>query len=469
MSGGDPNRFTPPMAVTAIERTKRVDQAPSDTGRLAQSSGLPPIGASPLQVRLWFDAAFDHEIPAGDGTLERAREIADVLARRAKAENTRRAYRAGVSAWCSWCAQHGLAPLPARPADLAAFLAAQCYPPPPARPPSTNTLRLRIASVNYLHYLAGLPSPTTTAQVTETVAGLNKLARQAGGGPQYKLAAKIGILRQIVAPIEEDLPGLRDRALLLIGFAGAFRRSEIARIAIADIEETEHGVRIVLPFSKGDREGEGVQVGVPFGTSALCPVRALKRWCDAARISAGPVFRRIWTLPRPPNAPSNWIPTYVVGHAAIDPRTVARIVQTRGAVAGFDASALGGHSLKRGAMDTAKDRRVHPAQLKQLGRHRSYATLAAYTLHRRWRSRLGQCVKRCVVARSPGQDRRQKNCRVPTAATVRRPLCGALRRGFTCSTTTIFKTNGSGPGNSAFGISGNQDFEQTRFEGAVVI
>ena len=119
-------------------------------------------------------------------------------------------------------------------------------------------------------------------------------------GPKPKLAAKIEILREIVARIEDDLPGLRDRALLLLGFAGAFRRSELARIAIADLEESEHGLRIFVPFSKGDRERNGVQVGVPYGTSALCPVRALKRWCDAASITQGPIFRRIWTLPRPP-------------------------------------------------------------------------------------------------------------------------------------------------------------------------
>lgn len=214
--------------------------------------------------------------------------------------------------------------------------------------------------------------------MTETFAGLDRLAKQAGQGPKPKLAAKIAVLREIVAPIEDDLRGRRDRALLLLGFAGAFRRSELARIEVADLEESEHGLRIALPFSKGDRESKGIQVGVPYGTSALCPVRALKRWCDAAGITQGPVFRRIWTTPRPQNPPPNWTPTYVVGWNAIDPRTVARIVQARGAAAGFDAAALGGHSLKRGAMNTAKDRRVHPAELKQLGRHRSYATLAAY-------------------------------------------------------------------------------------------
>ena len=84
------------------------------------------------------------------------------------------------------------------------------------------------------------------------------------------------------------------------------------------------------------------------------------------------MFRRIWTTPRPANPPPGWTPTQVVGTQPIDPGTVARIVKARGAAAGFDAAVLSGHCLKRGAMNTAKDRRVHPARLKQLGRHASY-------------------------------------------------------------------------------------------------
>ena len=341
-------------------------------------TGSQVVGASPSSVQEWFDAATIGEIPVADGALATSREIADVLARRAKAENTRRAYRAGVRAWCAWCDRHGLTPLPARPADIAAFLAAQRYPVPPEKALAANTIKLRLAAVGYLHYLAGCPSPTTTAQVTETLAGLDRLAKQAGQGPRPKLAAKIVILREIVKPIVDDLPGLRDRALLLVGFAGAFRRAELARIEIADLERGEHGLRITLPFSKGDRESKGTQIGIPYGTSELCPVRALERWLDAAGITQGPLFRRIWAMPRPQNPPANWTPIHVVGHNAIDARTVARIVQARGAAVGFDPHALGGHSLKRGAMNTAKDRRVHPTQLKQLGRHKSYATLSAY-------------------------------------------------------------------------------------------
>jgi hypothetical protein len=170
---------------------------------------------------------------------------------------------------------------------------------------------------------------------------------------RQKLAARIAVLREILAPIGDGLPGRCDRALLLAGFAGAFRRSELAGIAAEHLEDHGHRMRITLPASKGGRARKGVQVGIPYGMSELCPVRALIRWRAAAAI--GPVLDP---------------------HNAIDPGTVARIVKARSAAAGFDRDLLGGHSLKRGALNMAKDRRVHSVQLKQLGRHASYATPA---------------------------------------------------------------------------------------------
>jgi hypothetical protein len=104
----------------------------------------------------------------------------------------------------------------------------------------------------------------------------------------------------------------------------------------------------------------------------------LERWRSAAGITAGPVFRRIWTPPRSAEAPVGWIPAYVVGLQAIDARTVARIIKACGAAAWFDRSVLGGHSLNCGALNTAKDLRIYPARLKSLGRHNSYTPLAAY-------------------------------------------------------------------------------------------
>ena len=200
------------------------------------------------------------------------------------------------------------------------------------------------------------------------MAEITRHAAETGHMPARKLAATAAILRQILEPIETDLAGLRDRALLLLGFAGALRRAELAAIRIEHLEPCDRGLRLTLPLSKGERSGASVTVAIPYGTTDLCPVRALRQWQLAAGIAEGPVFRRIWIPPRGRTGQNTPLPR--VGSAAIDAGTVARIVQARAASAGFDPAAVGGHSLKRGALSTGMDPGVHPTRLKQLGRTR---------------------------------------------------------------------------------------------------
>jgi hypothetical protein len=197
-------------------------------GHAEQLAANAPAAGDAASIRRWFDGLMDEAIPDADGTLATARRTADVLARRAKAGNTRRAYRSAVRAWC---ARHHLPALPAAPADIAGFLSEERYPPAPAKPSAMNTVKLRAAAIRYLHCLANLPSPTSTAEVTETLAGITREAGKNGDGPRPKLAARVAILGEIVTATGDDLRGLRDRALLLVGFAGAFRRADLAAIA----------------------------------------------------------------------------------------------------------------------------------------------------------------------------------------------------------------------------------------------
>jgi hypothetical protein len=119
-----------------------------------------------------------------------------------------------------------------------------------------------------------------------------------------------------------------------------------------------------------------VIVPLPYGHTDLCPVRALTAWLKAGKIESGPVFRCIWlpklTRPGEPPAPPR------VGTQPITPWTVAAIVKSRAAEAGFKARDFGGHSLKRGALTTGMDRGEHPAKLKRLGRHKSFDVLGEY-------------------------------------------------------------------------------------------
>ena len=377
---GDAVTSTPALpdpAETNLGSTEATELPPEPTDAVAappataRMGSLPPVGATPSAVRDWFDAAADAAIPAFDGTVGTARAAAHAYALRAKSANTRRAYRAGARAWCEWCERNALPCLPGCSADIVAFLAHER-----GRGMSVNTVDLRRAAIRYMHYVAGLPVPTSEALVGETMAGMHRAAADAGEAPAKKVAATAEILRQLLAPIGDDLRGLRDRAMLLVGFTGALRRSELAAVRVEHIEARERGLRVTLPRSKGERAGKAVTVAIPHGATELCPVRALRRWLDVASIREGAVFRRIWVPPAkggdgPPPLPC-------IGTEAVDPRTVARIIQSRAVAAGFGRLELGGHSLKRGALTTGMDRGVHPTKLKRLGRHRSYAVLDEY-------------------------------------------------------------------------------------------
>ncbi len=329
-----------------------------------------PVGASAGAVRAWFDEAVETAAPDMDGTLGAEREAAQAYQRMAKAENTRAAYRAAVHAWCDWCARRNLPPLPACGADVATFLAAERR-----RGMTPNTIDLRRAAIRYLHRAAGCAVPTDDACVSETVAGIRRDAAAKGEAPEKKVAATAAIIQQLLAPIPDDLRGKRDRAILLVGFAGALRRSELAAIRVDRLEKTDRGLRLTLPQTKGSQT-ESVVVPLPYGRTELCPVRALAAWLAAAGLVDGPVFRRIW-LPRAGEA-DDPPPLPRIGPDALTARAIADIVQARAVAAGFGRRDLGGHSLKRGALTTGMERGIHPAKLKRLGRHKSFDVLGEY-------------------------------------------------------------------------------------------
>jgi integrase len=357
------------------------DRSPQDRGLAGDSAAVAdaaamvprspaPTGADASAVSLWFDTVVEVETPALDGSLAAEREAAEAYARMAKADNTRRAYRAAVRAWCDWCHKRGLPSLPASGADVAAFLASER-----GRGLTPETLKLRRAAIRYLHRAAGCAVPTDDVAVSETLAGIRRQAARQGQTPRKKVAATAGILRQILAPIPDDLRGMRDRALLLTGFAGALRRSELAAIHVEQLEKTERGMRLTLPQTKGSQT-EAVTVPLPYGQTELCPVRSLTAWLVAAGITSGPVFRRIWLPKKTLAGQPSHLPR--IGVQPITPWAVAAIVKSRAQEAGFGGRDFGGHSLKRGALTTGMDRGEHPAKLKRLGRHKSFDVLGEY-------------------------------------------------------------------------------------------
>ena len=329
-----------------------------------------PKGGTPAAVRQWFNGATEVILPAAADTLGAEQDAAEAFQRLAKSENTRRAYRAAVAAWCGWCAARGVSPLPAASHDVAAFIAGERI-----RGLKANTLDLRRAGIRYLHRSAGCSVPTDDVCVSETIAGIRRQAAQKGEMPRKKAGATAGIIEQFIAPIPDDLRGLRDRALILVGFVGALRRSELAAIDVLHLQKFEKGVRLVLPHTKGSQT-VAVAVPLPYGRTQLCPVRALERWLEAAKITEGPVFRRIWLSKKtnsvaPPPLPQT-------GHTPLTTQAIATIIKARAAAAGFNPDDFGGHSLKRGALTTGMQQGEHPAKLKRLGRHKSFDVLGEY-------------------------------------------------------------------------------------------
>jgi site-specific recombinase XerD len=248
---------------------------------------------------------------------------------------------------------------PATAASLCAFLADQA-----ALGKRASTLGRRLAAVRYFHRAAGYETPTGDEKVKAVLSGIR---RTIGAAPVRKKAATSDIVLGMVGGKGRSLRELRDRAILLLGFAGAFRRSELVALNAEDIEETPEGMLIMLRRSKTDQEGIGRRVAVPRGEIA-CPVEALKSWLSAAGIAEGAVFVRIWNKR-----------TQRVTSRRLAARNVAAIVKAGAAKLGFDPSTFGGHSLRAGFVTSAVKRGANLIKITDVTGHRSLEMLRTYS------------------------------------------------------------------------------------------
>jgi len=260
-------------------------------------------------------------------------------------ESTRRVYAGDLRRYVSWCADQGRSPLPATAADLAEYASHLAD-----AGKAAATIERALAAIATAHRAAGLDRPDTTL----ARAVLRQHRRElADTGRTVRKAAPVTVaaLRAMVAALDAStLAGVRDRALLVVGFALGARRSELARLDIADVQVVEQeGLQVTIRRSKTDRDSAGRVVALPYGSHPdTCPVRTMRAWLDALAahgVTTGALFRRIdryGTLGRAPH-----------GRGAPDGRltgqAVAIIVRRAAQRAGLDpASAFSGHSLRRG-------------------------------------------------------------------------------------------------------------------------
>lgn len=290
-------------------------------------------------------------------TLEKPLEEARGFVAASVPENTRRAYAADWALFSEWCRQKGVVNLPASSTVIAAFIADE------SKGSKPSTLRRRMAAIRKMHQVAGHPNPCDNEAVRATMKGIE---RSYGVAQMGKAPATLAAIEKMVnACPPNTLDGLRSRAILLVGYAGAFRRSELAALTMDDLKWTNEGVVITVRRSKTDQRGRGFVKAIPYVEGTLCAATALRVWLTAARIDSGPVFRAFNRVGAPK-------PTPISDHA------VAVIVKTCAGRCGYDPSVFSGHSLRAGHVTEARSRGVADASTMATTGHKRVETLDGY-------------------------------------------------------------------------------------------
>jgi site-specific recombinase XerD len=277
--------------------------------------------------------------------------------RASKAENTIRGYQSDWRGFCVWCEGQNVCPLPAAAEAIAAYIA-EC-----AGHLKPGSIQRRLNAIAEAHKAAGLDSPTHTGIVRNTMKGIR---RTLGTAPVQKAPALTAEVRAMVDAADSGMIGARDRALILLGFAGAFRRSELVGLGVEDCAFGKDGLTVTLLRCKTDQDGAGRKIGIPYGTNPeTCPVRTLQAWLERAGIGAGPLFRSI-------NRHGHLGPGRLSG---ID---VARVVKKLADRAGLDAAKYAGHSLRAGHATSAAIAGASERSIMNQTGHRSVQMVRRY-------------------------------------------------------------------------------------------
>lgn len=292
------------------------------------------------------------ELPEAAAALVRAYGFASMSGA------TLRAYRNDVGLFAAWCDQQGVSALPATPEVVAAFLVAEAE-----AGRAVATIGRRCAAIRYAQMLAGAPDPTGHAVVRSVMKGIR---RTVGTAPKQKAAATVDVLAALLMHVPDTLTGKRDAAVLALGFAGAFRRSELVALDVEDLQMHPEGLRVRIRRSKTDQEGQGFEKAIPHG-HFVRPVARLRAWLEAAGITEGPVFRSV--------SRSGHIRK---GNLRLTNQTVGAIVKRYAEAAGLDAASFGAHSLRSGYITSAAERGANLARIMDQSGHRTPRAVLGY-------------------------------------------------------------------------------------------
>ncbi|WP_375428856.1 site-specific integrase [uncultured Sphingomonas sp.] len=303
---------------------------------------------------------------------------------RASADATLRAYKSDWRLFCAWCAENGYRPLPAAPVTVAAFLtllAETGYSPREdlltkrgraikfgePTPLSRSTIGRRLAAIVFAHRAAEVEPPTSQPGAARLEKAVRAIRREKKETDEVvkKRAADGDVLRDMLRSVAgEDLRGYRDRALLAIGMAGAFRRSELVAITIARVTQDTRGLSVRIGSSKTDQYGKGQTVAIPDGRR-LEPVRHYRAWLAKAGIDSGPVFRKLTPQGR-------------LTDKAMSAQGVALVVKAAAITAGYRSETFSAHSLRSGFLTEAGRQNANLFKMRSHSRHASIEMVAEY-------------------------------------------------------------------------------------------
>lgn len=333
--GENDTLFTPKPTSTRVQTDKQ-----GDGGSHFLTSDNPHLSESTMSTKI-----------TPYGTDETLPEVVREYVRESVSENTRRAYRSDLEHFQGW---GGTIPSPQE--AIAAYLSDH------AEALGIATLKRRLAAISVAHEARGHPSPTSTKLVQATMRGIQ---RTHGCPQQQAKPLLVEDLLRIMAVLGDRPKDIRDKALLLIGFAGGFRRSELVALNCKDIEIVRQGMIITINRSKTDQTGQGRQIGIPFARGRYCPIHAFEQWIETTGIESGPVFL---SMTRHGHINSERLST----------RSVSIIIKQRVKAIGLDPENYSGHSLRAGLATSAAMAGVSTLSIRQQTGHRSDATLAKY-------------------------------------------------------------------------------------------
>ena len=242
-----------------------------------------------------------------------------------KALNTLRAYKADYKDFASFCIKNGFKPMPSEPKIITLYLTHL------SKSSKFSTLKRRLASISVIHKLSGHYIDVKHPMITENLMGIKRILGSHQKAKKPILINDLKLIINLVDKEKNETNRFKNRALILVGFAGGFRRSELVAILYEDLDFVPEGVKIFVKRSKTDQSGEGMTKGIPYFTnSEYCPVVSLKKWIEKSEIKSGKIFD-------------------------ISDKSVALTIKKYAALAGLDSNKYSGHSLRSGfATSTAE-------------------------------------------------------------------------------------------------------------------